>query len=136
MVEETAGPLCAAVIEQCADAIIFADREGRITLWNAAAARMFGFSVEEALGQSLDIVIPEYLRARHWAGYRDAIESGKTKHSGRPMLTKGLHRSGATLYAEVSFAVVSDPAAGSLGSVAIARQPREQPVPGQSGKPP
>lgn len=136
MVEETAGPLCAAVIEQCADAIIFADREGRITLWNAAAARMFGFSVEEALGQSLDIVIPQHLRARHWAGYRDAIESGNTKHSGRPMLTKGLHRSGATLYAEVSFAVVSDPTAGSLGSVAIAREPREQPEPGRSGKPP
>ena len=118
--------LCAAIVQQCADAMIFADRDGRIRLWNDAAERLFGYAAEQAVGQSLDIVIPEHLRARHWAGYRMAMESGATKHSGRPMLTKGLHRSGATLYAEMSFAVVREPKGGILGSIAVAREPRER----------
>lgn len=94
------------------DALIFADREGRIQLWNEAAERLFGFTAEQAMGQSLDIVIPKHLRARHWAGYRMAMERGATKYPGRPVLTKGLHRSGATLYAETSLAVVQAPRKG------------------------
>lgn len=124
-VESSEAP-CAAIVQQCADAMIFADRDGRIQLWNDAAEHLFGFTAEQAVGQSLDIVIPEHLRARHWAGYRMAMESGATKHSGRPMLTKGLHRSGATLYAEMSFAVVSEITRGVLGSIAVARKPRER----------
>jgi len=123
---ESSEKLCAAIVRQCADAMIFADRDGRIRLWNDAAERLFGYTAEQAVGQSLDIVIPEHLRARHWAGYRMAMESGATKHSGRPMLTKGLHRSGATLYAEMSFAVVREPKGGILGSIAVAREPRER----------
>lgn len=118
--------LCAAIVLQCADALIFADREGRIQLWNEAAERLFGFTAEQAMGQSLDIVIPKHLRARHWAGYRMAMERGATKYPGRPVLTKGLHRSGATLYAETSLAVVRDPRKGVLGSIAVAREPRER----------
>lgn len=120
--------LCATILEQSADAIIYADREGRIQLWNAAAERLFGFKAEQVLGQSLDIFIPERLRAPHWAGYRMAMEKGRTKHAGRPTLTKGLHQSGETLYVEMSFAVVNDPERGTLGSVAIARVPREAPA--------
>jgi PAS domain S-box-containing protein len=123
---ESSEKLCAAIVWQCADAMIFADRDGRIRLWNDAAERLFGYTAEQAVGQSLDIVIPEHLRARHWAGYRMAMGSGATKHSGRPMLTKGLHRSGATLYAEMSFAVVRGPEGGILGSIAVAREPRER----------
>jgi len=121
--------LSAAILEQSADAIIYADRDGNIQLWNAAAERMFGFKAEQVIGQSLDIFIPERLRAPHWAGYRMAMELGKTKHSGRPMLTKALHQSGETVYAEISFAVVVDPERGALGSVAIAREPREAKAP-------
>jgi len=54
--------LCAAIVQQCADAMIFADRDGRIRLWNDAAERLFGYAAEQAVGQSLDIVIPEHLR--------------------------------------------------------------------------
>lgn len=122
-------PLCAAILEQCADAIIYADREGHIQLWNAAAERIFGFNSAQVLGQRLDIMIPERLRAPHWAGYRAAMAIGKTKHSGKPMLTKALHQSGATVYVEMSFAVVTDPELGPLGSVAIAREARETGVP-------
>ena len=122
-------PLCAAILEQCADAIIYADREGRIQLWNAAAERIFGFKAEEVIGQSLDIMVPQRLREPHWSGYRTAMDIGRTKHSGKPMLTKALHQSDATVYVEMSFAVVTDPELGTLGSVAIAREPRETRVP-------
>jgi PAS domain S-box-containing protein len=122
-------PFCAAILEQSADAIIYANREGIIQLWNAAAERIFGFKSEEVLGKSLDVMIPERLRGPHWAGYRTAMALGRTKHSGRPMLTKALHQSGEMVYVEMSFAVVTDPELGTLGSVAIAREPRETTLP-------
>lgn len=124
MAHAPAPALCAAIVEHGADAIVFADREGKIRLWNRAAERMFGFTAAEALGQSLDIIIPAHLRARHWDGYRLAMDSGVTKHSGKAMRTKALHRTGESLYAEVSFAVVRDPDAGIVGAVVIAREPR------------
>jgi PAS domain S-box-containing protein len=129
MAHDLPGPLSAAILQQSADAIIYADRGGRIQLWNGAAERMFGFTAEQALGQRLDIVIPEHLRMRHWVGYRMAMETGMTKHLGRRMLTKGLHRSVETPYVEMSFAVINDPQSGTVGSVAIAREPREQKAP-------
>ncbi len=113
--------LCAAVIDQCADVIIFSDRDGIIRLWNRAAERMFGFTAAEALGRSLDIIIPLNLRERHWAGYHQAMESAATKHQGRAMRTKALDRAGDAIYAEVSFSVVTDAAHRALGAVAMAR---------------
>lgn len=117
--------LATAILEQCADAVIYSDREGIIRFWNAAAERLFGFAAAEALGQSLDLIIPERLRTPHWQGYHAAMASGRTRHAGKPTLTKGTHRSGENIYVEMSFAVVADQAQGTLGSVAIARQPRE-----------
>lgn len=128
--------LTAAILAQSADAIIYADREGYIRLWNAAAEAMFGFAANEAIGQSLDIFIPERLRAPHWAGYRMAMENGRTKHAGRPTLTKGLTRSGETIYVEMSFAVVTGGDGVAVGSVAMARLPREAPQRPVSGKDP
>lgn len=125
MTETTASALPTLIIEQCADAVIYSDREGIIRFWNAAAERLFGFTAAEAQGQSLDLIIPERLRAPHWQGYHAAMASGRTRHAGKPTLTKGLHRSGENLYVEMSFAVINDPEQGVLGSVAIARQPRE-----------
>ena len=113
--------LSTAILEQGADAIVYADQEGRIAFWNRAAERLFGFTPEQVLGQSLDIMIPERLRAAHWAGYDKAMASGTTVHSGRAMLTKALRPSGEAVYVEMSFAVVDDPASGRRGSVAIAR---------------
>ena len=109
------------VLDQSADAIVYADREGRIRVWNRAAERLFGLTAEQALGQSLDVIIPERLRPGHWAGYDKAMASGTTVHSGRAMLTKALHPSGEAIYVEMSFAVVDDPATGTRGSVAVAR---------------
>ncbi len=121
MVPSPSGTLADSIIADTADALIFADVEGVIRVWNAAATTLFGFTADEAIGTSLDLIIPERLRAAHWAGYRRAIASGTTRLAGRPTTTRGLHRSGARLYVEMSFAVVRDAGGAVLGSVAMAR---------------
>jgi PAS domain S-box-containing protein len=68
------------LVQNAPDAIIYADAKGRIFFWNAGAERIFGFSPIEAIGQSLDIIIPENLRKRHWQGYDATILSGKTRY--------------------------------------------------------
>ncbi len=114
------------ILEQTAEAVIYANREGVIERWNAAAVAMFGFGAEEALGQSLDMMIPEHLRKAHWRGFDAAMASGKTRLGGRPTLTRGLRKSGKKLYVEMSFAMVLDAAGSALGSVAVAREVTER----------
>lgn len=109
------------IVEQTAEAVVYANREGVIERWNAAAAAMFGFSAGEALGRSLDLIIPERLRAAHWRGFDAAMKSGTLRLNGRPTLTRGNHKTGRKLYIEMSFALVHDEAGGELGSVAVAR---------------
>ncbi|MEB2285241.1 MAG: hypothetical protein B6D46_07455 [Polyangiaceae bacterium UTPRO1] len=113
--------LAERMVEQAGDTIIFADRDGIIRRWNAAAAALFGFSAAEALGQSLDLIIPEHLRQAHWRGFHRAIAAGRTRLGGKPTRTRGLHRSGSKLYVEMSFALVLDDDGRPLGSVAVAR---------------
>jgi len=110
-----------AILEQAGDAIIFADRDGVVRTWNAAAARVFGFTAEETLGKAMDMIIPEKLRVAHWRGYRHAMETGELRLAGKPTLTRGVHKSGARLYVEMTFAVVCDRDGRAVGSVAIAR---------------
>lgn len=124
MNEDTA--LAEWIIEQVSDALIHADRNGKIVRWNAAATRLFGYSASEALGESLDILIPEHLRAAHWAGFNAAIASGKMKLAGRPTLTRGLHKDGGKLYVEMTFALVKGPDGKPVGSVAMARDVTER----------
>jgi PAS domain S-box-containing protein len=118
---EQQAELAALIVAQTVDAVIHADGEGRIRLWNAAAETMFGFAATEALGASLDLIIPERLREAHWKGYRAAVSSGVTRLGGRATLTKALHKDGRSLYVEMSFSVVKDAAGRVIGSVAIAR---------------
>lgn len=119
-------PLGDLIIEQTAEAVIYSNRDGVIERWNAAATAMFGFDSGEALGQSLDLIIPERLRAAHWRGFEAAMSSGKTRLHGRPTLTRAEHKAGSKLYVEMSFAVVVDAAGTALGSVAIARDVTER----------
>ena len=113
--------LAAWILAQTVDAVIYADTGGVILLWNAAAEQVFGFVSEEAVGASLDLIIPERLREAHWRGYRAAMSSGKTRLGGRATLTKGLHKDGRSVYVEMSFSVVKDTLNEVVGSVAIAR---------------
>ena len=121
MDNQNATPLGDMIVEQTADAVIYSNRQGVIERWNAAATEMFGFGAGEALGQSLDLIIPERLRAAHWRGFEAAMSSGKTRLHGRPTLTRAEHKTGGKLYVEMSFAVVVDAEGNTLGSVAIAR---------------
>lgn len=109
------------IIEQVSDALIYADREGRIVRWNLAAGELFGHGANDALGHSLDLIIPPHLRAAHWAGYDLAIANGTTKLHGRPTLTRAAHKDGRKLYVEMTFALVKDADGHAIGSVAMAR---------------
>ena len=110
-----------AVLDQMADAAIYADRDGKIQLWNRAAVALFGYEAAEALGSSVDIIVPERLREPHWRGFEAAMASGTLKLSGRPTLTRALHKDGSRLYIEMSFALVKNADGSPLGSVAVAR---------------
>jgi PAS domain S-box-containing protein len=119
---EDRSQLAERILDQVADAVIYANRSGAIVRWNRASAALFGFSAEEALGQSLDLIIPEHLRAAHWRGFESATTKGVMKLQGRPTLTRALHKSGRKLYVEMTFAIVNDADVGGvLGSVAMAR---------------
>ncbi|MGN6114393.1 MAG: PAS domain S-box protein [Nitrobacter sp.] len=119
--------LAERILDDAADAVIYADRSGTIIRWNPAATALFGYSPDEALGQSLDLIIPEHLRAAHWRGYEAAMTKGAMKLQGRPTLTRASHKSGQKLYVEMTFAIVRGSAAGEvLGSVAIARDVTER----------
>ena len=114
--------LAEAILDQVADAVIYADPSGTIIRWNRACTAMFGHSAEEALGQGIDLIIPEHLRAAHWSGFDAAMTKGALKLQGRPTLTRALHKSGRRLYVEMTFALVKDDAQSEmLGAVAVAR---------------
>lgn len=121
----SAGVLAEWVIEQAADALIYADAQGNIARWNGAATELFGYNREEAMGQSLDLIIPEHLRAAHWKGFRAAMETGSMRLQGRPTLTRAAHKQGHKLYVEMTFALVKDRTGTPIGSVAIARDVTE-----------
>jgi PAS domain S-box-containing protein len=114
------------LVAQVAEALIYANTEGVIERWNAAAEKTFGFSAAEALGQNLDLIVPEHLRKPHWNGFDKAMASRTLRLDGRPTLTRGLHKSGKKLYVEMSFALVCDDAGAPLGSVAVARDVTER----------
>lgn len=114
------------IVEQTTDALIYAGTDGTIQRWNAASAQLFGFSAEEAIGQSLDIIIPEHLRAPHWRGFDAAMASGQLKLSGKPTLTRALHKAGHKIYVEMTFALVKNAAGEVQGSVSMARDVTER----------
>jgi PAS domain S-box-containing protein len=116
----------AAILEQSGDAFIFANTAGVVEIWNEAAAALFGYSAREVAGASMDLIIPDKLRAAHWTGFRRAMETGTTRLSGRPTITRATHKSGARLYVEMTFAVVRADDGTTMGAVAVARDATER----------
>ena len=114
-----------AVLEQAPDAMIYADRDGAIRIWNRAAETLFGYSAVEVMGGSLDVIIPERFRAANWAGFLKAVETGETKYGNRVMTTRGVRRDGSRLYLDLTFALVKDPTGGVIGVLAIGRDVTE-----------
>ncbi|MGE4426075.1 MAG: PAS domain S-box protein [Solirubrobacteraceae bacterium] len=111
----------AEILEQTAEAVIYADREGRIRRWNRGCVELFGFTADEALGQRLDLIIPERLRDAHWRAFDAAIGRGATNGGREARLTRVLAKDGERRYVEMSFAVVVGTDGRAHGSVAVAR---------------
>jgi PAS domain S-box-containing protein len=83
------------IIREAADAIVLAGADGKIMLWNPGAERMFGFTEKEALGQSLDFIIPEKYRERHWAGFHEVMRTGKTHYGDQVLRVPALRKDGS-----------------------------------------
>jgi PAS domain S-box-containing protein len=114
--------LCRRIVEHSQDAIIFADAEGVIRLWNAGAAAIFGYPEAEALGQSVNLIIPENLRARHEEGYRRVMAAGETKYGRELLAVPGLRKDGARLSLEFTIVLVRGQGGVLLGAAAIIRE--------------
>jgi PAS domain S-box-containing protein len=110
-----------ALIEQVADAVIFADREGRVRVWNAGAEAVFGYAADEVIGRRVDVLIPVRLRSAHWKAFDEAIATGQQKYGRESMTTRSVHKDASDLYVDLSFALVKDGAGQVLGAVAMAR---------------
>jgi PAS domain S-box-containing protein len=126
MKNAAASNLCDLIIAQLPEAVIVADREGRIRLWNRGAEVMFGHPAAEALGKTLDIIIPEDLRQRHWDGYHRAVSAGHTQLGDRALPTKAVRKDGTTIYVELSFAIVLAETGATLGALAVGRDITER----------
>ena len=113
------------LVDDGPDAIVVADRTGAIRLWNAAAARLFGYSAAEALGHSLDLIIPEPQRARHWEGYDRVMHTGSTRYGSDLLKVPALHRDGRRLSLEFRFQLLRGEAGAVFGVAAFLRDATE-----------
>jgi PAS domain S-box-containing protein len=111
-----------ALLASGADAIVATDRDGIIRHWNSGAERIFGHSAAEAIGQSLDLIIPEQLRPRHWEGYRHAMQTGRSRYGeGDLLAVPGLRKDGTRVSLEFTVAMIRDEAGELVGVAAILR---------------
>ena len=117
---------CHALVATAPDAIIASDAGGRIVLWNAGAERIFGWSEAEALGQSLDLITPERLRARHWEGYDKSMHTGTTKYGTTLLKVPAVHKDGRAMSIAFTVAMLFG-ADGKVSSiVAVIRDETER----------
>jgi PAS domain S-box-containing protein len=111
-----------AVLLTRSDAIISADRDGIICFWNPGAERMFGHVSGEAVGRSLDLIIPERLRRRHWDGFRQTMETGRSRYGEGDLLSvPALRKDGTTISVEFTIVLLKSEPVGVRGIVAIMR---------------
>lgn len=103
------------------DAVMVSDAQGAITLWNPACERMFGFTEAEALGQSLDLIIPERQRQRHWDGYEKSMATGQTRYGTTLLKVPALHKDGRTLSIAFTVALLTDATGKVTGIAAVVR---------------
>ena len=110
------------IVDGSPDAIILGDAKGVIRLWNKGAERVFGFTAEEAIGQTMDIIIPERLRARHWDGYDRTMATGKSRYAAGDMLAvPAVTKDGRSISIEFTIQMLHGSGGELLGPVAILR---------------
>ena len=103
------------------DAVVVCDAAGAIIVWNDAAVRMFGFTRDDALGKSLDLIIPERQRGRHWDGYNKSMATGQTRYGSDVLRVPALHKDGRTLSIAFTVAMLFDDARKVTAIVAVIR---------------
>ena len=113
--------LTRSLVRESPDAIVVADTRGVIRVWNAAAERVFGYAAGEAIGQSLDLIVPEKQRERHWAGYDAVMRSGTTRYGADLLKVPAVHRDGRRLSIEFRVALMRDDAGRLMGVAAFLR---------------
>jgi PAS domain S-box-containing protein len=114
--------LAVAVLSTSADAIVGADKDGIIFFWNPGAERIFGYARPDAVGQSLDIIIPERLRARHWEGYRFVMAGGESRYGhGDLLAVPAIRKDGTGISVEFTIVPLRDEAGALTGLAAIMR---------------
>lgn len=115
-----------SIIENAADAVVVADKEGVIRLWNARAQDIFGYTSEEAVGQTLDLIVPERQRARHWEGYNGVMASGVSRYGhGELLAVPAQRKDGTRISLEFTITLLLDEAGELLGPAAIIRDVTE-----------
>jgi PAS domain S-box-containing protein len=111
-----------ALLGSESDSIIATDREGRISFWNPGSERIFGFSAAEAIGQSLDLIVPENLRTRHWSGYRRVMETGSSVYGRGDLLSvPALTKDGRRISVEFTIVMLRGGQGELTGMVAVLR---------------
>lgn len=114
--------LARALLRDMPDALIVAGADGAIGFWNAGAERLFGFTADEAMGQSLDIIIPERLRGRHWGGFDATMRTGHSRYgAGELLAVPALRKDGARLSVEFTIVALHDEAGRMEGIAAVMR---------------
>lgn len=110
------------IVESTGDAVLYAGRDGRIRYWNGGAEAIFGWTAAEAVGQSMDLIIPDRLRARHWAGWEKSMATGATRYSGQDLLAVPAQRKdGKPLSIEFTIQLIRDDAGELVGAGAVVR---------------
>lgn len=112
---------CEQLVEVIGDAVVVADVSGAINLWNPAAERLFGFTQAEALGNSLDLIIPERLQQRHWTGYRKTMANGETRYGHDVLRVPAVHKDGRALSIAFTVGLLRGPQGETTGIVAVIR---------------
>ena len=119
--------LATRILDGSPDAILMCDRMGIVHYWNRAAERVFGFSNAEIVGATMDLIIPERLRARHWAGWETAMSTGVTIYDdGRLLAVPALHKAGRQISIEFSIEFLKDPNGQVEWVVAVLRDVTER----------
>ena len=108
------------------DSIIVADAKGAIVLWNKASERIFGFTEAEAMGKSLDLIIPERQRQRHWDGYDKTMETAITRYGTSLLKVPALHKEGRTLSIAFTVSLLQSPDGKVTGIAAFVRDETER----------